>query len=308
MRQWSIFLWLTFLLFLVVPAFGKQKSVYDWQQSQTLHPGIQHILLELSEPRPLKINVIRVNLRQPGLQFHATPRAENWGQPMPDFPSKVIRTVRQTSRDYLLQSRRPLGEPGGLGLDMVLALNANPWTPWQSPFNHRYADGLGLLVSDGILVSYGNGTPSFIVYNDGRVNLEKTNAETDISKIQTAVSGFAIILNNGQVNGDKSLHPRTGYGLSKDRNYLFFITVDGRQPGYSEGATTKELAIWLKDFGAWDAINMDGGGSTTLVYWDSQQVTEDNPQQAVRLLSHQKDGALRRVAGNLGLYYRHNQD
>lgn len=53
---------------------------------------------------------------------------------------------------------------------------------------------------------------------------------------------------------------------------------------------------------------MDGDGYTILVYWDSQRVAEDNPRQAVRQLSHQKNGALQRVAGNLGLYYSHNQD
>jgi len=57
--------------------------------------------------------------------------------------------------------------------------------------------------------------------------------------------------------------PRTAIGIDKDGNFLL-VVVDGRQP-HSRGLTLPEMAQWLLDLGAVDAINLDGGGSTTLV-------------------------------------------
>jgi exopolysaccharide biosynthesis protein len=46
---------------------------------------------------------------------------------------------------------------------------------------------------------------------------------------------------------------------------MLIATVDGRQPGVSVGMSLAELASLLLEFGASDAINLDGGGSTTMV-------------------------------------------
>ena len=66
-----------------------------------------------------------------------------------------------------------------------------------------------------------------------------------------------------------SVEPRTAFGLSQDRHYLFLLTIDGRQSGYSEGAYDWETAAWLLLAGAWDGANLDGGGSTCLAIMDS---------------------------------------
>ena len=59
-------------------------------------------------------------------------------------------------------------------------------------------------------------------------------------------------------------HPRTAIAVTSDRKVLL-VTVDGRQPGYSAGMTLVELATLLSRLGASEAINVDGGGSTTSV-------------------------------------------
>lgn len=56
--------------------------------------------------------------------------------------------------------------------------------------------------------------------------------------------------------------PRAGFGITREGNYLFAV-VDGRQK-ISRGATLAEFAALLRDFGAFNAINFDGGGSSTL--------------------------------------------
>lgn len=56
---------------------------------------------------------------------------------------------------------------------------------------------------------------------------------------------------------------RTAVGLTPDGKYML-VCIDGRQPGYSVGATLTELAWTMKDLGATEALNLDGGGSTTM--------------------------------------------
>ena len=60
-------------------------------------------------------------------------------------------------------------------------------------------------------------------------------------------------------------HPRTAAGLTRARDRLILVVVDGRQPGYSEGVAFEPLARWMQAAGAHDAVLFDGGGSTTLV-------------------------------------------
>jgi hypothetical protein len=90
-----------------------------------------------------------------------------------------------------------------------------------------------------------------------------------------AVGGFPILARGGaEVAGLDSAgaptfaparHPRTIVGIGANGRRLLLVTVDGRQPGYSAGMTLREAARLALDLGATDAINLDGGGSTTMV-------------------------------------------
>jgi exopolysaccharide biosynthesis protein len=59
--------------------------------------------------------------------------------------------------------------------------------------------------------------------------------------------------------------PRTAVGVL-DANHLVFVVVDGRSPGYSAGVTMTGLAEIMQDLGATTAYNLDGGGSSTMVF------------------------------------------
>ncbi len=60
---------------------------------------------------------------------------------------------------------------------------------------------------------------------------------------------------------------RTAIGLSRDRRTLTLFTVDVR--GGSEGMRLSEVAaLLIRDYGVWDALNLDGGGSTTMAWTD----------------------------------------
>jgi phosphodiester glycosidase len=61
-----------------------------------------------------------------------------------------------------------------------------------------------------------------------------------------------------------SRHPRTLAGVTRDGRALL-VTIDGRAPGWSAGATLRESALVMRSLGARDALALDGGGSTTMV-------------------------------------------
>lgn len=95
----------------------------------------------------------------------------------------------------------------------------------------------------------------------------KTTANSD--KWNVAYNGLASegarLLTNGTVNPklEAGAAPRTAVGIKNDGTVLFYV-LDGRQSGYSYGAKQKTVAERLKELGCSDALNLDGGGSTTM--------------------------------------------
>ncbi len=93
-------------------------------------------------------------------------------------------------------------------------------------------------------------------------------------RIKEAVGGIPRIIRDGKISIEEGYekklfattrHPRTGVGFSRDSTKMFLLTVDGRQEGYSMGMDLKELAGFMLTLGAYQAVNLDGGGSTTMV-------------------------------------------
>lgn len=72
----------------------------------------------------------------------------------------------------------------------------------------------------------------------------------------------------GQASFNVGRNPRTAAGISRNGRRLILVVVDGRQMPYSDGMSLRELANLMLALGARDAINLDGGGSSTLVYAD----------------------------------------
>ncbi|MBL0169763.1 MAG: phosphodiester glycosidase family protein [Gemmatimonadaceae bacterium] len=63
----------------------------------------------------------------------------------------------------------------------------------------------------------------------------------------------------------RAVNPRTAAGFAANGRRLLLVVIDGRQNGYSAGTTTRETAALLRDLGAREALNLDGGGSTAMV-------------------------------------------
>lgn len=96
----------------------------------------------------------------------------------------------------------------------------------------------------------------------------------------------------GQASFAKSRHPRTAVGIANDGRRLLLVVVDGRQPGYSDGMTLRELAELMLALGAPESINLDGGGSTAMVY------AEPDSARTMRVANRPSDPTGERAVGN----------
>jgi len=122
--------------------------------------------------------------------------------------------------------------------------------------------------------------------------------QSEPSGARLGVGGFLVTLEAGENRGEP--HPRdaaTTVGLSEDRRFMYWLVVDGGQPGYSEGTTPRETAELLKQLGAYSALNLDGGGSTTMILGASWT----GPRVANRPRSPWVTGIQRPVACVLGV-------
>lgn len=91
------------------------------------------------------------------------------------------------------------------------------------------------------------------------------------------IGGSKVFLDDGKIDGNwPERHPRSALGFNSDTTKIFLFTVDGRQES-SVGMSLTEMAEVMKHFGAAFAINLDGGGSTTLVASDKVLSSPSDP-------------------------------
>lgn len=281
-------------------------SGMDWDSARTIRPGIRLLQFRKKEPRLLKYYIMRIDLQTPGLSFVTTGRDPDWGKPMPDYPKRQIRTKRITTAEFMQNHRKPQKE-GGPGLNMVVAFNGSGWGPWTPPFTHKYGDPPGITISDGVVVSDRKPhKPMFVVYRDGRCDIVDKLEKRDYPKVRNSIPCLdAIVVRDSKIVGGfgkrDGLAPRTAYGLSRDRRYFFVLVVDGRQPGWSLGANHEDLARIMLEAGADIAMNMDGGGSSSMLMWDRRK------KKPVMINRHDPNRAyMRPVASNLGIVIEKN--
>ena len=161
----------------------------------------------------------------------------------------------------------------------------------------------GLAVSGGVTYSKG-------VTDAPTLYLSRTTDagfRQPIGEIYNAISGNPML-----VEGGKSIaqsfshptyvepHPRTAVAVDRDRRSLILIVADGRQPNYSEGVTLAELSEIILEYGGYTALNLDGGGSSTLVV----EGESGAPLVLNSPIDNRIPGRERPVANHLGLFAR----
>jgi len=97
------------------------------------------------------------------------------------------------------------------------------------------------------------------------VDLDITSEDTRWAEAEYAIGGLYKLVTSGVVSSglDAEHAPRSAVGIKADGSAVFY-TIDGRQSGYSVGATLTQVAARLVELGCVEAVCLDGGGSTTM--------------------------------------------
>lgn len=130
-----------------------------------------------------------------------------------------------------------------------------------------------------------------------RVGEKATLVESVRPNPVAAISGDRPLITNGArvVVDDRQMHPRTAIGIDNDLGRVLILVIDGRQL-FSRGYTMVELANMMASFGAENALNLDGGGSSTMV---GHTVTGQ-----FGVLNSPSDGQERLVPNGIGVFSR----
>lgn len=142
-----------------------------------------------------------------------------------------------------------------------------------------YVGSMAIPKGKAVLSAHGTSIPFFTEnVQAGDTIRVLLSLRPQLDSLKAMVGGFPKIVKDGQnyalqgydeEGGHSSFatdyHPRTAVGYTADGSKLIFVVVDGRQEGFSRGMSLPELADFLISLGAQTAINLDGGGSSTLV-------------------------------------------
>lgn len=238
-RLRSTFILAVLAIVIVVQAIPAQAfSVGGYSR---IFEGIEYATAYVTSPRTMRAWALRISLRNPDVSTGVTPG--NGGNP--------YETALQTTPAFL----------SAYGLKC--AVNASFFDANLSP----NTDIWGLLMSGGNTVS----PPDYAAPFNSQLNFTSSKAVSLVTSNSypaggyNSIAGAEIILTNGVVGGGSTvLNPHTAMGISSDGKYVILVCIDGRQSGWSDGCGYPETAQFLKDFGAWNGVMMDGGGSTCM--------------------------------------------
>jgi len=227
--------------------------------------------------------VLQINLDAQGISFTST------GLTAGGSPGGSVQTTSQTTSQFLQAT------------GTQVAINTVPFNTCCSTTTAQSETLDGLAISNGTLVSPDQSGTADLLLTAGNQASMVAGGSADLQGVANAAGGFAFVLQNGAnvVNASTATasttpDPRTAVGLSKNDQTLYLVAVDGRQAGYSEGVTLSELGNLMKDIGSYDAIEMDGGGSTAMVIAGANGSAD--------LLNSPSGGAERYDGDNLGIY------
>lgn len=189
------------------------------------------------------------------------------------------------------------GEPGSAdyiqNYQVVAAINADG-------FNMATGEPSGLLIMDGTEYHSVNSNGFFGITKTGKAVIGTTAEYNSTYKntLRDAVGGFGTMLVvDGEiaVTPDSSYYnnrnPRTAVGITRTGKVVFMV-LDGRQEPVSCGGSMQEIAQIMREAGCVDAINLDGGGSTTYV-------SKPEGSDALEVTSKPSDGYARSVSSTL---------
>ncbi len=198
--------------------------------------------------------------------------------------------------------------------DTIMLFNSD-WGE-KSIGNRFHPDLTEFLVIDGMVVEKRtNGEPFTIPKDDSafvmasrsshvnnfepgdRVILE-ISITPNHENLQFAISAGGMILIDGQPSNTDVVvagnHPRTGMGISKRGDEVILVTIDGRDT-YFQGVSQEMFGSIMRDLGAWNAVNLDGGGSTTMAL-------KPSGESKATVVNKPSEGTQRLVVNGVGVF------
>ncbi len=217
----------------LVLASGSAWAVDIWT---TPNPGIRH--LHRTTPAPAEFHALVIDLNAPGVQIRCTPPRERW------------KSTSAYARDA----------------NLAAAMNGGFWGLFGQGAQGLAAGGGQVWGSDDEEHGF------FAVNAQGHAMISPPPevVEAGRRRITDGVSGRPMIVDHGRIAQELytfprtfSREPRSAVGVSEDGRTVILVTVDGRRTT-SHGGTLTEMAELMIELGASRAINLDGGGSTTM--------------------------------------------
>jgi exopolysaccharide biosynthesis protein len=280
----------------VSPVSSEKEEPQIFPSVENIVPGWQPFAAGVSffhgetENPKLEFWALRVDLASPDVRVIVKGGAENRGRANHETLSvKVPSFVRDNN--------------------LIAGINAVPFDIASSR-EGRPVMNAGLVIAGGEVIAAANPRYDAIVfYKDSykekdAVKIISQSAINETDNIENAAGAFHHILVKGEpaqrTLNRESRYQRSAAGISQDNRYLYLAVIDSAcaVTQRKRGSTEKETALLLRSLGCWDALNLDGGGSSALAlrYPDGKIRLANTP-------SHNGiPGRERAVAGCIGVF------
>lgn len=245
---------------------GSNLPVFSIDKNKNAFMSYWNWTMDVVAPTGNRLPVITVN-KDSGSQYHAIVFNDNWGGLTHN--GKLADVVDVLVRDNIVVDIR-VSQPG-------------------------------IYVPKGTTVVHGKGQAKSFLLNNFKVGdklVMESGGNVDFDNISTAVGAGSWLLKDGVKTGSDinigGNQPRTAIGLTKDKKQLIMMTIDGRNNVFS-GVTQSVLADIMKHLGAYDALNFDGGGSTTMA-------TKERDEEQAKVVNILSGGTQRKVSNGLAVF------
>lgn len=245
------------VVLLILPLLLYSKA--EWQRpprtnlETTLFEGITYRREVHETPRPHIIHFVDIDLMATKIEVQVSA-----GNPAEDG----LETTARTTSDFLADK------------GLQLAVNASYFypfrekTPWDFyPHSGDRVNVVGEAIGGGERYSLPKPDWPVLCFADSNLAQIFVDGTCPLGTAQ-AIAGSEMLVIEGnlvETHAKDLPYARVAVAIDKTGKHLWLIVVDGKQPHYSHGVTLAELGQIALDLGADAAINLDGGGSTTLV-------------------------------------------
>lgn len=240
------YFFLILLIFLLIPLIWvRAKRPFRQEKTQIIEDGAVYERVIFDNPSVVA-HVVKVDLRQNTAVFQVTAKDATSYEPI-----KTSAFLDQFEVDIAIN-----------GSFYQIDRQSGAYSP------------IGLVIANGVVDNNGRfNYPALCISTTNQINIHEDGNCPEGT--EQAIAGNVLVVANGEALNPRTNRfpgranafrpePRTAVGLSADRQTLWLVVVDGRQGNYSEGMTMVQLAEFMVELGVETAVNLDGGGSSTL--------------------------------------------